>query len=76
MSRDLMHNKELVCDADYMDSTTFSLHMTHRHHDSLGGLSYLSDQLGEYVEEMYRVFHDRLHATRIDLEHYHSENHV
>lgn len=65
-------DKSLVADADEMDSGDFAKHMTHRHLDSLGGLTYLSDNLGDYVEELYRVFHDRLHAVRIDLEHEHA----
>lgn len=74
MSQGLIPDKQLVRDADWMDSTDFALHMTHRHHDSLGGLKRLSDNLGEYVEECYRIFHDRLHATRIDLEHEHARD--
>lgn len=68
----MIAEKKLVADADGMDSTHFALHMTNRHIDSLGGLTYLSDDLGEYVEELYRVFHDRLHAVRVDLEHEHA----
>lgn len=67
----MINEKELVRDADEMDSVAFAKHMTYRHLDSLGGLSYLSDSLDEYVEECYRIFHDRLHRIRIDLEHEH-----
>jgi hypothetical protein len=77
MSQPLMKltsDKDLVQDADNMSSKEFSLHMTHRHHDSLGGLKYLPDNLGDYVEECYRIFHDRLHATRVDLEHEHARD--
>lgn len=75
MSQPLIAEKELVQDADNMDSEEFSLHMTHRHLESLGGLKYLPDNLGDYVEECYRIFHDRLHATRVDLIHEHSRHH-
>lgn len=67
-------SRSLVADADGMDSTHFALHMTNRHLESLGGLTYLSDDLGEYVEELYRSFHDRLHAVRVDLEHEHADS--
>lgn len=72
MSGVTVPNKILVPDADEMDSEIFGKHMTHRHLDSLGGLTYLPDDLGEYVEGLYRIFHDRLHAVRIDLEHEHA----
>lgn len=70
----MIAEKQLVGDADYMDVTTFALHMTHRHLDSLGGLTRLSDRLDDYMEECWRIFHDRLHATRVDLEHEHARN--
>lgn len=69
----LISDPELVIDADNMDSELFALHMTHRHLDSLGGLTFLSDNLGDYVEGMYRSFHDRLHDVRVDLEHEHAK---
>lgn len=74
MSRISIPDKQLVVDADEMDSTDFAKHMSYRHQESLGGLRFLSDNLGDYVEGMYRVFHDRLHATRVDLEHEHEDN--
>jgi hypothetical protein len=66
--------KELVANADEMDKSAFAKHMTYRHIDSLGGLNYLSENLDDYVEECYRIFHDRLHETRIDLEHEHEDS--
>lgn len=66
--------KQLVANADEMDSDNFAKHMTFRHNDSLGGLRFLSSNLGDYVEELYRIFHDRLHAVRVDLEHEHATN--
>jgi hypothetical protein len=62
-----------VRNADRMDKETFCLHMTHRHSDSLGGLAVLlPDHMTDYVEECWRRFHERLHAVRIDLDHYHA----
>lgn len=66
-----MPEAELVQDADNMDTSGFVRHMNYRHKDSLGGLIFLSDNLGDYVEECYRIFHDRLHVVRVDLEHEH-----
>jgi hypothetical protein len=60
-----------VPNADDMDTDIFCMHMTHRHLDSLGGLGYLSPTIDEYVEECYRIFHDRLHKVRVGLEHEH-----
>lgn len=54
-----------------MDKETFCKHMTVRHLDSLADLSELSPHIGEYEEGMYRAFHGRLHAHRIDLGHEH-----
>jgi hypothetical protein len=66
--------KQLVASVDEMLTSIFALHMTHRHHDSLGGLNYLPDDLDEYVESCYRIFHDRLHETRVDLDHEHEDS--
>jgi hypothetical protein len=63
---------QLVRSADRMDAGNFSLHFTRRHADSLAGMSYLSDDLPEDLEDAYRYFHDRLHRLRTDLEHEHS----
>ncbi len=51
-----------VPSADDMDLDTFCRHMTHRHADSLGGLTELRpDHLNSDVEELYRTFHDKIH---------------
>jgi hypothetical protein len=55
--------KVRVPSADDMDLDVFCLHMTARHADSLGGLTRLvPDNMSEYVEELYRTFHDKLHS--------------
>lgn len=66
-----MHDAELVRDADDMGCADFIRHMNYRHKDSLGGLSFLPYNIGDYVENCYRIFHDRLHSVRVDLEHEH-----
>jgi hypothetical protein len=54
----------LVQDADNMDRDTFCLHMTHRHSDSLGGMRELNPLVqSNYTEELWRIFHDKLHST-------------
>lgn len=65
--------KQLVADTGDMDKVSFAKHMTFRHLDSLGGLRYLSEDVDDYVESCYRSFHERLHATRIDLKHEHDK---
>ena len=67
---------ELVQNADNMDRETFCLHMTHRHNDSLGGMTELRpDKQTDYTEELWRTFHDRLHSVRIrqELAHEHEQ---
>ncbi len=60
--------------ADDMDDDTFVLHFNKRHRDSLGGLTALRLQfLTPYVMECYRIFHERLHRVRIDLNHKHAD---
>jgi hypothetical protein len=54
-----------------MSSEHFALHMTHRHGDSLGGLSELDPTKMNGTEGAWRAFHRRLHETRIDLAHEH-----
>lgn len=65
---------ELVQNADNMSSRIFCLHMTHRHRDSLGGMTELRMQ-DEYTEELWRTFHDRLHKVRprSDYDHEHEQ---
>ena len=56
---------DLVQDADNMSTVIFCLHMTHRHPDALGGMSELSPTMqSEYTEELWRIFHDKLHGSR------------
>jgi DNA-directed RNA polymerase subunit F len=51
-----------VPSAEDMDLVTFCRHMTLRHADSLGGMSKLDpEKLSPYVEDLYRIFHDRIH---------------
>lgn len=65
-------NVTLVQSAGNMDRVTFCLHMTHRHQDSLGGMTELNpDAQSDYTEELWRTFHDRLHRLRIGLDHEH-----
>lgn len=62
--------KVRVPSADDMDLDIFCLHMTARHADSLGGLSRLEpERLNEYVEECYRIFHDKLHGEPLLFHH-------
>jgi hypothetical protein len=61
-----------VPDADDMSTDTFAKHFTLRHGDSLGGLSWLDPAISKYVEGLYRAFHARLHAIRVDLGHDHA----
>lgn len=64
----------LVQNADRMDRETFCLHMTHRHQESLGGLSSLNPAVqDDYTEELWRTFHDRLHSIKLrsELDHEH-----
>lgn len=70
-------NVELVQNADNMDRRIFCLHMTHRHQDSLGGMSELNPAAqSDYTEELWRTFHDRLHKVRIraELDHEHEQD--
>jgi hypothetical protein len=74
MSQRTVPDKDLVRNADDMGVDIFARHMTVRHLDSLGGLNYLTPDLDEYMEEMYRTFHDKLHSMRVDLEHEHANS--
>lgn len=68
---------ELVQNADNMSSRIFCLHMTHRHRDSLGGMTELSpESQNDYTEELWRTFHDRLHKVKVrsQLDHEHEQN--
>lgn len=62
----------VVPDADRMDTETFALHMTFRHHDSLGGLKHLDERFMGDTEESWRTYHDRLHDLRVGLGHEHA----
>jgi phosphoribosyl 1,2-cyclic phosphodiesterase len=68
---------ELVQNADNMNRRIFCLHMTHRHSDSLGGMSELNPAVqNDYTEELWRTFHDRLHKVKMrsELDHEHEQN--
>ena len=59
----------LVRSTDDMDRENFCLHMTHRHADSLGGLSELNPATqSDYTEELWRIFHDKLHGPLLRRE--------
>lgn len=62
--------KQLVASADAMSNENFLKHMMHRHKDSLAGMTEWI-HTSEYVTGCYRSFHERLHATRVDLPHEH-----
>jgi hypothetical protein len=56
----------IVPSADDMSSDIFVKHMNKRHQESLGGMSELVQRhLNKYVEECYRIFHDRLHKVHV-----------
>jgi hypothetical protein len=63
----------LVKDADMMDDEKFALHMTHRHSESLGGLTELDPTMEPDLLGIYRTFHWWLHVWRVDLKHVHNE---
>jgi hypothetical protein len=52
----------VVAAASSMDSVTFARHFTKRHKSSLAGQDSLPDDITFEVEQMYRVFHKRLHG--------------
>lgn len=62
---------DLVIAADNMDYETFALHMTRRHHESLGGLTTLVLRKEDGITQAYRSFHRKLHEWRVDLGHEH-----
>lgn len=67
---------QLVQNADNMSREFFCLHMTNRHSDSLGGMSELNPAVqNDYTEELWRIFHDRLHKVRprSDFDHEHEQ---
>lgn len=57
--------------ASDMDTPTFALHFSKRHKGSLAGQAELPADVTHEVEQMYRAFHSRLHATRVNYKHYH-----
>jgi hypothetical protein len=68
--------KIVVWHPDDMDRETFCLHMTHRHADSLGGMSELNPAAqSDYTETLWRLFHDKLHGPllRREYDHEHEE---
>jgi hypothetical protein len=72
-------DKVLVWHPDDMDRKTFCLHMTHRHADSLAGMSELNPAAqSDYTEQLWRLFHERLHGKgmapiREKLDHVHEQ---
>lgn len=67
------NSKNVVVPATYrMTRDIFIMHFNKRHKGSLaGGLTALPPDMPFDIEQLYRSFHRRLHATRIDLEHVH-----
>jgi hypothetical protein len=57
---------------DYMNNKFFCMHMTKRHHESLGGLSHLW-VASPKVLDAWRAFHEQLHRVRHDLLHEHEQ---
>jgi len=51
-----------------MDYLIFKKHLELRHAESLGGQTKLRP---DYNDEHYALFHNRLHAVRLDLDHDH-----
>lgn len=62
-----------VAPADDMSKAIFTKHFTHRHSDSLAGMTELPEDISDAIADTYRAFHRQLHRTRIDLEHYHND---
>jgi hypothetical protein len=54
-----------------MGTEDFALHMTHRHQESLGGLSVLYVERMVDTEGSWRAFHARLHELSLDVSHDH-----
>jgi hypothetical protein len=64
----------LVQDADEMDTNRFLLHLQHRHPESRpAGTKPIEWFVSDYVEDCYRIFHDKLHELRVDIHHEHEE---
>lgn len=69
----------VVQNADRMTRENFCLYMTHRHGESLGGMSELNPHAqSDYTEALWRKFHDRLHGKGIapyeeEIEHVHED---
>lgn len=61
--------KLVVTSADHMDAQTFLKHLRRRHPAVLAGN--IPAFSSEYVEECYRVYHDKVHELVLDLEHEH-----
>jgi hypothetical protein len=67
---------EIVQNADNMTRQIFCLHMTHRHGDSLGGMSELNPLVqNDYTEELWRTFHDKLHSGVLTPDPFHPPTH-
>jgi len=52
----------IVAATSSMDKVSFARHFTKRHRNSLAGQDSLPDDVTFEVEQMYRVFHARLHG--------------
>lgn len=72
MYRKPVREKQLVQNADDMNSDDFNMHMTVRHPDSLGDMTEII-HVSQYVEDCWRSFHDRLHGIRFDFQHEHAD---
>jgi len=66
----------IVQSADDMDRETFCLHMTHRHGESLGGMTALNPAAqSDYTEDLWRIFHDKLHSGGLTPDPFHPPAH-
>lgn len=60
-----------VASIDRMDEITFMKHLHHRHPGAL--LAAIPGFASEYVEQCYRIYHDKVHELVVDLPHDHAE---
>lgn len=57
----IVPRRVVVSGTEDMDVEIFCKHLNLRHKASMGGIELDPETLSEYVEGMYRVFHDHLH---------------
>jgi hypothetical protein len=70
----VMATAQLVVPEEEMDTETFLLHLEHRHPESRpADVAPLEWFVSDYVEECYRIFHNKLHELRVDIRHEHEE---